>query len=126
VDTTSLGVNPFTQVLLTPFRRLRVSPRVDYQLKSEQHSDGSLRVHAQLRRTTPASEALRCPPPAYNTLATDQTLQATETAVLSAKVINETRFQFFHTNTLENTLNRLVTRDQRAQRVQRRRLAGGP
>ena len=34
IDTTSLGVNPFTQVLLTPFRRLRVSPRVDYQLNA--------------------------------------------------------------------------------------------
>jgi len=103
VDTTTLGVNPFTQVLVTPFRRLRVSPRVDYQL----NQNNTLTVRYGYTRNTQDNAGVggfTLPSAGYNSLSTDQTVQATETAVLSAKVINETRFQFFHTDSLLTTL----------------------
>ncbi len=96
VDTTTLGINPFTQVLLTPFRRLRVSPRVDYQL----NANNTLIVRYGYTRNSQDNAGVggfTLPSAASNNLSTDQTLQVTETAVLSAKVINETRFQLFHT-----------------------------
>jgi hypothetical protein len=104
VDTTTLGVNPFTQVLVTPFRRLRISPRVDYQL----NANNTLTVRYGYTRNSQDNAGVggfTLPSAGYNSLSTDQTLQVVETAVLSAKVINETRFQLFHTNSLQNTLN---------------------
>src|SRR5262245_62023580 len=106
LDPQTLGVvNPFTDTPKTPQRRISVNPRVDYQLNDRntltlryvyQHSDVR---EAGLGGFNLASRG-------YHVLGDVQTVQLTETAVLSASVINETRFQFFHANpeTIANTL----------------------
>lgn len=86
---------PFSETVLTPNRRTTVSPRLDYQL-----SPSNTLV---LRYTWTSSNLLNqgaglftLPSRAYNTDMTEQTIQATETAVLSPRSINETRVQYIH------------------------------
>src|SRR5499427_3260846 len=106
LDPQTLGViSPFTGTPKTPQRRISVNPRLDYQLNDRntltlryvyQHSDVR---DAGLGSFNLASRG-------YHVLGDNQTIQLTETAVLSVSVINETRFQFIHTNgeTIANTL----------------------
>src|SRR5262252_3460051 len=107
LDPQTLGViSPFTGTPKTPQRRISVNPRLDYQLNDRntltlryvyQHSDVR---DAGLGGFNLTSRG-------YHVLGDNQTVQLTETAVLSASVINETRFQFIHTNgeTIANSLD---------------------
>ncbi|MBO0859618.1 MAG: TonB-dependent receptor [Chloracidobacterium sp.] len=107
LDPQTLGVvSPFTDTPKTPQRRISVTPRLDYQLNDRntltlryvyQHSDVR---DAGLGGFNLASRG-------YHFLGENQTVQLTETSVLSASVINETRFQFFHTesDTISNSLD---------------------
>src|SRR6266542_4490897 len=106
LDPQTLGViNPFTDTPKTPQRRLSVNPRVDYQLNDRNAL--TLRyvyLHSDVRDAGLGGFNLASR--GYHVLGDNQTIQLTETAVLSASVINETRFQFIHTNgeTIANTL----------------------
>ncbi len=95
LDPNSLAVTNFNTVFLAPQRRLRVSPRFDYQLSP----NNTLTVRYGYTRNDVQNSGignLSLLSRGTHNLSTDQSLQATETAVLNAKVINETRFQFFH------------------------------
>ncbi len=95
IDPATLAITPFNTVFLAPQARLRVSPRLDYQINS--NNTFTLR-YGFTRNDVLASGVgnLNLLDRGTHSLNTDDTVQATETAVLSAKVINETRFQFFH------------------------------
>jgi hypothetical protein len=95
LDPSTLVANPFTGVFLTPQSRVRVSPRVDYQLNT--NNTLSVRyafTHADVQDT--GIGGFNLTPRGYHTLNEFQTVQATETAVLGTHTINETRFQYFH------------------------------
>ncbi len=91
-------INPFTDTPRTPQRRVGVSPRVDYQLNAK----NTLIVRYGFTRSDIRDAGIggfNLESRGYHTENLNQTAQITETAVLSASIINETRFQFFHTNT---------------------------
>ena len=95
IDPAQLTPTPFSAVLTEPFRRLRISPRVDYQLNSNHTLTMRYAFSKNLQQNQGVggfNEASR----AYNSLTEEQSVQMTETAVLSSKVINETRFQYLH------------------------------
>jgi hypothetical protein len=106
LDPQTLGViNPFTDTPRTPQRRILVNPRLDYQL-NDRHTL-TLRyvyLHSDVRDAGIGSFNLVSR--GYHVFGNVQTIQLTETAVLSASVISEMRFQFFHANpeTIANTL----------------------
>ena len=88
-------VNPYTDVLLAPQRRVRVSPRVDYQLSQ----NNTLMFRYGFTRNDVQDQGIgnfNLPSRGYYTLDQDHTVQITETAVLGPSTVNETRFQFFH------------------------------
>jgi hypothetical protein len=88
-------VNPYTDVLLAPQRRVRVSPRVDYQL----NQNNTLMFRYGFTRNDVQDQGIgnfNLPSRGYYTLDQDHTVQITETAVLGPSTVNETRFQFFH------------------------------
>jgi hypothetical protein len=89
----SLNLLPVEQAILTPHVRTTLSPRVDYQLSPRNTLVGR---YTFTRNTTDNAGIgeFALPSRAYNSINTEHTAQLTETAVLSAKVINETRFQF--------------------------------
>jgi hypothetical protein len=105
LDPSTLGIiDPYTQVFLTPFRRLRVSPRVDYQL----NPSNTLTVRYGFTRNDVTDSGIgnfNLTSRGVNTLTQDHTVQVTETAVLSAKIINETRFQYLHQSNIQNAIN---------------------
>ncbi|MDP8980026.1 MAG: TonB-dependent receptor, partial [Acidobacteriota bacterium] len=95
LDPATLGiVNPFTSVFLVPQRRVSASPRFDYQIDPK----NTLTVRYSYNRVDIADAGVggfNLVSRAYDDLNQFHTLQISETAVLSASVINETRFQFF-------------------------------
>ncbi|HEU0184977.1 MAG TPA: carboxypeptidase-like regulatory domain-containing protein, partial [Blastocatellia bacterium] len=102
---TLVVVNPFTDTPRTPQRRISVNPRLDYQLDGR--NTLALRyvyLHSDVRDAGLGGFNLASR--GYHVLGDNQTIQLTETAILSASVINEARFQFSHANgeTGANTL----------------------
>lgn len=89
----AFNIIPFSAAILTPQRRTTFSPRVDYQINPR----NTLVARYTYSRT--ANENLgvggfSLPSRAFDQSNTQHTFQLTETAVLSEKVINETRFQY--------------------------------
>ncbi len=92
---------PFNQVFKAPQNRLRVSPRIDYQL----NQNNTLTIRYGFTRNDAEDQGigtLDLVSRGYQSLETDHTVQIIETAILSTKVINETRFQLYHTDTVES------------------------
>src|SRR5579863_2667493 len=88
----SLAVTPFTAVPVTPQRRNLVSPRLDYQLGANNTlTVRYLYSQSDIRDAGIGSFDLLSR--AYHLPSTNQTLQATDTAVFGTSV-NETRFQY--------------------------------
>ena len=96
LDPDSLAIiDPFTQIFSSPETRLRLSPRIDYQFGA----NNTLTFRYGLTHDTSAGDGVgnfSLPSRANDERYTEHSFQATETAVLSAKVVNETRFQFQH------------------------------
>ncbi len=94
----SFNVVPFTQAVANPSTRTNVSPRFDFQLTP----NNTLMVRYQFTRNTEQNEGVGqfslYPTQAYNLNDTEQTLQISDTQVLSTNVINETRFQYIRDN----------------------------
>src|SRR3954468_8794815 len=83
----------FNQTILTPDRRTTFSPRLDYQLSPT----NPLVARYTFERATRRDEGVGdfdLPSRAFDVTTTQHTFQATETAVIRQKIINETRFQY--------------------------------
>jgi hypothetical protein len=94
------------EAVLTPQTRLNLSPRLDYTI----NGSNTLVVRYQYSSSSSDKQgigAFNLDTRAYNRTSSENSVQVTETAVLSPKAINETRFQFMHTN-LSNTGNNTI------------------
>ena len=104
----ALIVTPFNQALLVPSRNISFSPRFDYQL----NTNNTLVLRYSFSRTKAenvgASE-FSLPSRAYDRSNTEQSIQITETAVLSPELVNETRFQYQRFRTRQNGNNTIPT-----------------
>jgi len=81
--------------VVAPRRNTTFSPRLDYQL----NTNNTLVARYSYSRNRLANTGIggfSLPERAYNTASSQQTIQLTETAVLNASMINETRFQYSH------------------------------
>jgi hypothetical protein len=97
VGPSTFAIAPFNSVFVAPQTRLRISPRIDYQLSK----NNTLTMRYGYTRNDLDNQGvgnLSLLSRAYHALDTDHTVQLIETAVLSPKVINETHFQLYHTN----------------------------
>ncbi|HYJ89390.1 MAG TPA: TonB-dependent receptor [Pyrinomonadaceae bacterium] len=86
--------------VVVPRRHLGFGPRFDYQI----NPNNTLVARYNYNRSSTENAGVRefsLPERAFNTLFTNHTLTLTETAVLNASMINETRFQYSK-NTSEN------------------------
>ncbi|HST51583.1 MAG TPA: carboxypeptidase regulatory-like domain-containing protein [Pyrinomonadaceae bacterium] len=89
------SLNPvgFNQTVVTPSRRTTFSPRVDYQI----NATNTLVARYTYEHGSNVNQGVggfSLPSRAFNSTNTQQTVQATETAVINKKIINETRFQY--------------------------------
>jgi hypothetical protein len=95
--TLSSSFNPVTvnEGVVTPQTRMNVTPRIDYAINDK----NTLIVRYQNTRIGQDDNGVgsyNLLSQAYNTHNQENTLQVTETAMLSATTINETRFQYSH------------------------------
>ena len=97
VDPNTFGISPFSGYVATPQRRLSLSPRIDYQLTSNNSLTGRY-TYTRNNLTDQGVGQFNLASRGYNELNTLQTAQLTDTQVIGAKAINETRFQFQHIN----------------------------
>ncbi len=92
---------PFSSAVSTPNNRTELSPRIDYQINPNNtlvmrySFEQQKQTLAGIGNFTLASQG-------YNTLSTEHRVQITETAVLGAKTVNETRFQFLNDTSTQN------------------------
>ena len=96
VDPQTFAIQPFIGAVVTPGRFTRINPRVDYQLNDHHTlvlSYGITQSHIHDSGIGAYDLASR----GYYLEYLDQTVQATETAVLGTTV-NETRFQYYRTS----------------------------
>ncbi len=101
INAATLDANPFTAILLSPQHRTVVTPRVDYQL----NSTNTLMFRYSFNRDDIRDGGVggfNLVSRGYHSVNQGETLQATETAVLRATVVNETRFQYFRPATSQN------------------------
>jgi hypothetical protein len=81
--------------VVVPRRNLTFSPRIDYQL----NTNNTLIMRYSFNHSSIDNNGVggfSLPERAYTSSSTQQNIQITETAVLNASMINETRFQFTH------------------------------
>jgi len=96
LGTGNLLQTPYNSVFKAPQNRLRISPRIDYQL----NQNNTLTLRYGFTRNDADDQGIgtfNLATRGYSNLNTDHTVQLVETAVLSTKVINETHFQLYHT-----------------------------
>jgi hypothetical protein len=95
VNPTTFQIEPFSQAVPNPRTRLNLSPRLDYQVTS----GNTLSVRYQYWRNNEMNDNVgpfNLASQATNALSTENTLQATDTQVVSPSIINEVRFQYIH------------------------------
>jgi len=89
---------PYSEAVVTPTSRWNFNPRVDYQLNAK--NTLVLRYgYGQTENQMQGIGQFNLQSRAYNTSDHDHSVQLTETAVLSANTINESRFQFLRSDT---------------------------
>jgi Carboxypeptidase regulatory-like domain/TonB dependent receptor len=106
--TTQTFESQFTQAIPDNKTRTNISPRVDYQLGK----NDTLTFRYQYWRDNEQNQgigALTLASQSYNAVETEQTVQAGDTHLFGASVVNETRFQFLHDVTNQVPLTTLPT-----------------
>ena len=94
----SYNVVPFSQAVVNPTWRTTVSPRVDYQLTAK-HTLMARYSYARRGSDNDGIGQFSLPSQGYDTRNNEQTVQLTETAVVSLRAVNETRFQYIRQRT---------------------------
>jgi hypothetical protein len=102
LDPQTLVTAPFTGSVLALDRWTRVTPRLDYQL-SGNHTLSIRYVFNRDDVRNAGTGAFNLLSRGYHNDARSQTVQVTETAVLNASSINETRFQYFRPDTVSQS-----------------------
>lgn len=100
--------NTFQQAIPNTHGRTNVGPRFDYQLGT----NDTLTVRYQYWRNSEQNQgigAFTLPTQAYNTFETEQTVQAGETHMFGANIVNETRFEFRNDATNQNPVSTTPT-----------------
>jgi len=94
----TLVPTPFTDTPVSGLRRTGVTPRVDYQLNTNNTLSVRYSYNRDIVRDA-GTGGFNLESRGYHWNAVGQTVQVTETAVLATNIINESRFQYFRSVT---------------------------
>ena len=89
----AFNVTPFSQAVLNPTWRTTVSPRLDFQL-TPKNTLIARYSYAQRASDNNGIGQFSLPSQAYDMRSTQQSVQVTETAMVTDRAVNETRFQY--------------------------------
>src|SRR5437899_9701826 len=104
VDPSALKITQFAGAFPNPRGRTNVSQRFDYQVTP----NNTLTARYQYWRNNESGDGVgsfSLPSTGHDSLSSEHTFQATDTQVLNARTINETRFQFVREGSNQNPLN---------------------
>lgn len=90
---TSFNVVPFQQDVTVPTQRFSISPRIDYQI----NSNNTLVARYSFTRSKASNQSIggfSLPTLATRSSGTEHEIRLTETAILNPKTVNETRFEY--------------------------------
>jgi hypothetical protein len=93
VDPTTFAIVPFSAAVNNPRTRTNLSPRLDYQVST----NNTLTARYQFERENETNNGIgqfNLPSLGFNQLNTEHQLQFSDTQIVNAKIINETRFRF--------------------------------
>ena len=102
------SIIPYSAAVANPQTRTNLSPRIDYQVTP----NNTLTVRYQYWRDSETNDGVgqfSLAELGVNELESEHTFQASDTQVIGAHVINETRFQFVHDNSLTTPVNQGAT-----------------
>lgn len=104
------GLNPVNlrQDLVVPSRRFSIGPRIDYALNAK----NTLVARYSFDRSSNKNQGIgdtSLPSRAYSTTGFGHELRLTETAILNAKTVNETRFEYSYDKRSQNGDNSIPT-----------------
>jgi hypothetical protein len=108
VDPTTLQITQFDGAFPNPRGRTNVSQRFDYQVSPT----NTLTARYQYWRNNESGDGVgsfSLPSTGHDALSSEHTFQATDTQVLNARTINETRFQLVREGSNQNPQNTLPT-----------------
>jgi hypothetical protein len=100
VDPLTLAFEPINRTIIVPARRTAFSPRIDYAINKNNTLVARYNYSHNTVKNTGASEQVLDIDPFFGITrtfarnSTEQSVQLTETAILTPTIINETRFQF--------------------------------
>ena len=100
----NFNVIDFNDAVPAPRTRINLSPRLDYQVSK----NNTLTARYQYERNRQDNNGIGVfdlPSQGYNELETEQTLQVSDTQILSSRIINETRFQYIREGTKQTPLS---------------------
>lgn len=104
----TFNIIPFQQELTIPNRRFSISPRFDYAINDK----NTLVARYGFSRNTTENQGIgdvSLPSRAYATTNTQHEFRLTETAVINAKTVNETRFSYEFNNREQSGDNSIPT-----------------
>ena len=93
LDPTTFGETPFIQAVPFPRHRTNITPRLDYALSK----NNTLTVRYQYYRDIDDNEGVgqfTLSSQGYNSDSVEHTVQISDTQIIGAKIVNETRFQY--------------------------------
>src|SRR5579872_863691 len=93
IDPTGLAATPLIESVPNLRHRTNITPRIDYQLGK----NNTLTARYQFFRNTENNDGIgtfNLPSQGYNSDSTEHTLQISDTQVIGAKTVNDTRFQY--------------------------------
>ena len=93
VDPTTFAIVPFSESIPNPRTRTNLSPRFDYQVSA----NNTLTARYQYERENETNNGIgqfNLPSMGFNQQNREHQLQISDTQIINAKIINETRFQF--------------------------------
>jgi len=108
VDPTTFQIVQFSDAVSNPGRRYNISPRLDYQITPT----NTLTARYQYFHNTDENEGtgqFSLAQQGFNVVNAEQTLQISDTQVVNAKIINETRFQFLRTTEIQTPVSIVPT-----------------
>jgi hypothetical protein len=110
LDSQMLVPTAFTATPVAALRRTAFTPRVDYQLSTNHTLSVRYSYNRDIVRNA-GTGGFNLAERGYHNNALSQTVQATETAVVNASTINETRFQYFRPENVSqaNTLGAAIS-----------------
>jgi hypothetical protein len=93
VDPATLAIVPFSTAVNNPRTRTNLSPRIDYQVST----NNTFTARYQFERENETNNGIgqfNLPSLAFNQLNTEHQFQFSDTQIVNARTINETRFRF--------------------------------